>query len=147
MGKALMTGRCHCGNLTVELETSRAPAELPLRSCQCSFCLRHRSRTVADLDGALRFAARDEAALHRYQFGTRTAQMLVCRTCGGYLGAFLPRTPGSSEGWGITNINLFDRAAEFTQEPSRVDYDGESPEARRARREKNWMPATLRTGP
>lgn len=146
MGSIVLGGQCHCGNLAAELTTRLLPAELPLRACQCSFCRGHRSRTTSDPAGQLRFVVRDEAALSRYQFGSRTAQMLVCRACGGYLGAFMPGGEDASRGFGIANVNHFARSAEFTQEPARVDYDGESVEDRRARRRKLWTPATFAAG-
>jgi hypothetical protein len=147
MSHHVLRGSCHCGNLSAELETARAPQELAVRSCQCSFCARHRARTTSDPAGRVRFVVRDEALLNRYQFGLRSAQMLVCRQCGGYVGAFMPATAGSAEGFGVANINHFERSAEFTQEPAKVDYDGESLERRRARREQLWTPATIAQSP
>jgi len=46
-------GRCHCGNLRVTLQTNVDPLALPLRACQCSFCLRHGGLTTADPAGRL----------------------------------------------------------------------------------------------
>ncbi|GAC1340329.1 MAG: hypothetical protein NVSMB23_10470 [Myxococcales bacterium] len=146
MASLVLSGQCHCGNLRAELTTLLSPAQLALRACQCSFCRGHRSRTASDPAGQLGFSARDPASVSRYQFGSRTAQMLVCRACGGYLGAFMPEDGDASRGFGIANVNHFARAAEFTQEPARVDYDGETLEARRARRRKLWTPATFPAG-
>ena len=36
--EAPLTGRCHCGNLELTLETSLRPEELSLRADTCSFC-------------------------------------------------------------------------------------------------------------
>jgi hypothetical protein len=146
MTSGALSGHCHCGNLTAELTTRVSPAQLALRSCQCSFCRRHRARTTSDPEGQLRFLVRDEAALSRYQFGARTAQMLVCRTCGGYIGAFMPDPGDPGRGFGVANVNCFARAAEFTQEPAGVDYEGETAEARKARRRKLWTPGILVVG-
>lgn len=146
MASVVLVGNCHCGNLSVELTTSLLPEQLALRACQCSFCRGHRSRTTSDPEGRLRFLVRDEAALSRYQFGSRTAEMLVCRTCGGYVGAFMAEPRATGEGFGIANVNHFQRSKEFVNEPARVDYDGETLEARRGRRRKLWTPATLLVG-
>ena len=35
------SGGCHCGNIKVGLDLSRAPDQMPLRSCSCSFCRAH----------------------------------------------------------------------------------------------------------
>jgi hypothetical protein len=64
---------CHCGNLQAELETRLRADELVLRSCQCSFCKRHRARTVADKDGRARLRVSDPALLSRYQWNLRSA--------------------------------------------------------------------------
>jgi hypothetical protein len=146
MANGALSGRCHCGNLKAELTTRLSPTQLALRSCQCSFCSGHRARTTADPQGQLRFLVRDETALSSYQFNLRTAQMLVCRACGGYIGAFMSDSSYPSRGFGVANVNWFGRAAEFTQEPARVNYDAESVEARQARRRKLWTPAVLVVG-
>ena len=80
-------GGCHCGNLSVRLELTRAPAEYYLRSCACSFCRAHGTRTVSDPDGLFEIRARDWALVELYRFGTRTADYLVCHQCGVYVGA------------------------------------------------------------
>ena len=46
-----LTGRCHCGNLELSLETSVRPEELSLRADTCSFCRRHGARTTSDPSG------------------------------------------------------------------------------------------------
>jgi hypothetical protein len=146
MTSGSLSGRCHCGNLKAELTTRLSPAQLALRSCQCSFCSGHRARTAADPEGQLRFLVRDETALSAYQFNLRTAQMLVCRACGAYIGAFMSDSSDPARGFGVANVNWFARAAEFTQEPARVNYDAETVEARQARRRKLWTPAILVVG-
>jgi hypothetical protein len=130
--------RCHCGNLEAELETRLRPEEHTLRSCQCSFCTRHRTRTVVDKDGRARIRVLDPDLLNRYQWNTRSAEFLVCRRCGNYLGC---ATQTSTGGWvAALNVNLFDEVAQFTQEPLKVSYDDEPLEARRRRRESTWTP-------
>jgi hypothetical protein len=130
--------RCHCGNLQAEFETRLHAQELTVRSCQCSFCTRHRTRTVADKDGRARIHVRDPELLSRYQWNTRTAEFLVCGRCGNYLGAAMPTSNGS---WVMAlNVNLFHESPQFTQEPLKVSYDNEPVEARRLRRESTWTP-------
>jgi hypothetical protein len=134
---------CHCGNLQAELETRLRPEELTLRSCQCSFCTRHRARTVADKDGRARIRVADPALLSRYQWNLRTAEFLVCKRCGNYLGCAMQ----VGDGWVASlNVNLFAEAAQLTQRALEVNYDGETPEGRRKRREENWTPAVWDDG-
>jgi hypothetical protein len=129
---------CHCGNLEARFETQQRAAEMTVRSCQCSFCTRHRTRNVTDPKGEVRITVRDNQLLSRYQWATRSAEFLVCKRCGNYLGAVM----GIGEKWVASlNINLFEEVGQFTQQPLPVDYEGESPAARRRRREENWTPA------
>ena len=136
-------GRCHCGNLAVRFQTAKAAAELPLRSCQCSFCTRHRTRNTVDPAGRAVVSVRDAAKLSRYQWAARGAEFLVCRECGGYLGAVI-----SSNGRRCMtlNVNLFEEVEQFTQPSEAVDYESETPEARRRRRELGWIPAEVPWG-
>ena len=55
---ARFAGSCHCGNLELVFETPRAPEDLVVRSCSCSFCRRHGARCVSDPAGAVRLAER-----------------------------------------------------------------------------------------
>ena len=134
---------CHCGNLQAELETRLRAEELVLRSCQCSFCKRHRARTVADRNGRVRLRVADPALLSRYQWNLRSAEFLVCKRCGNYLGCAMP----VADGWVASlNANLFAEAGQLTQPALEVSYDAETLEQRRRRREENWAPAVWERG-
>ena len=136
--------RCHCENLNAEFETRLRAEEHTVRSCQCSFCTRHRTRTVVDKDGRVRIRVLDPELLNRYQWNTRTAEFLVCHRCGNYLGAAMPTTAG---GWVMAlNVNLFEESPQFTQEPLKVTYDKEPVEDRRRRRESTWTPTVWEHG-
>jgi hypothetical protein len=136
----LHSGGCHCGNISVRLHLSRAPREMPLRSCACSFCRAHGTRTLSDRYGSAEITAADWSLVERYRFGTRTADYLLCRRCGVYIGAVCETSSGLRA---VVNVNcLADRAA-FTQVPAAPDYDGEATDARLARRATNWMPAAI----
>ena len=134
------SGGCHCGNLRVKLRLSKAPQETPLRSCACSFCRAHATRTVSDPAGLFEVWSRDWPRVEKYQFGSRTADYLVCRSCGVYIGAVCETTAGVRA---VVNTNCLDDRSAFAQEPVRPDYDGETTEDRLARRATNWMPAVL----
>jgi len=126
---------CHCGNLQAEMETRLRAEELTVRSCQCSFCTRHRSRNVADKDGRVRIRVADPELLSRYQWNLRSAEFLVCKRCGNYLGCAMR----AGDGWVASlNTNLFAEAGQFTQRALEVNYDAETLEQRRRRREENW---------
>ncbi len=132
-----LVGGCHCGNLSMVFETKQKPQELWLRSCACSFCASHGARNVSDPEGSVRISVRDPEDLVRYRFGLKTADFLVCRRCGVYIGALMAED-GSA--WFTTNINaLRDRDA-FTQALSTVNFDRETEPERRARRRSKWTP-------
>jgi hypothetical protein len=126
--------------LRVSLRLAQAPAATPLRACACSFCRAHATRTVADPEGLFEVWADDWGMVERYRFGSRTADYLVCRRCGIYIGAVCETDAGLRA---VVNINSLAARADFTQPPSAPDYDGETTSARLTRRAANWMPAAL----
>jgi hypothetical protein len=119
---------------------TRSPEELRLRSCACSFCRSHGTRTVSDPAGRADLWAADWSLVERYRFGSRTADYLLCRRCGVYVGAVC-NTPSGRRAV-INTLCLGDRVA-FAQNAEQPDYDGEATETRLARRETNWMPFAM----
>ena len=134
------TGGCHCENIKVGLRLTKPPDQMPLRSCSCSFCRSHGTRTISDRDGLVEITATDWSLVERYQFGSRTADYLLCRRCGVYVGAVCETSSGLRA---VVNVNCLDDRAAFTQSPAAPDYDGEPTDARLDRRSANWMPAVV----
>jgi hypothetical protein len=138
-------GRCHCGNLSLTFESGKTPAELGVRACGCSFCRPRGARSASDNAGRVSFRVEDEATLQRYRFGERTADFLVCRTCGAYMGAMFADDDGSA--YATLNSRFFENADAFPEGGQHVDYAAEDAEAKRARRRKVWTPvAEFRVG-
>jgi hypothetical protein len=135
-----LTGGCHCGNLELTFETRRQPGEMAVRACGCSFCRRHGVRTVSDPDGRVEFLVRDPLRLSRYRFALATAEFLICRTCGVYVGALMA---DAGSAYAIVNINALAMPGLFTQSALAVSYDQESTAERRARRRTRWTPAAM----
>jgi hypothetical protein len=133
-------GGCHCGNLRIEFETSLNPAEIELRACQCTFCRKHGSLAVTDPAGHLAIRAAHGKDFGRYTFGLRTAEFVICETCGVYVAAV---TIGESEPRGIAIVNCLDDGRRFTSAPIAVDYDVESRDQRLERRRRRWTPVTV----
>jgi hypothetical protein len=133
-------GGCHCGNLRQRLTLTRAPADNVLRSCTCSFCRAHATRTVSDPAGKVEISAADWSRVERYRFASGTADFLICKTCGVYIGAVCDTQQGTKA---VTNINTLDDRAAFTQTPANPDHGGEATESRLARRATNWTPAVI----
>jgi hypothetical protein len=128
------TGRCHCGALNVEFETSKPLAP---RECQCSFCRKHNARSVSDPEGSATIALGGETI--RYRFGRGLGDFLICRQCGVYIGVVQ-----ESEGqlYAVLNLTAFDDPHDdLAGEP--MDYDGETAAQRTARRRARWTPARI----
>jgi len=132
-------GGCHCGNLTYAFETTKPLEQLGLRACMCRFCRTHGARNTSDPDGSVAIRVRDPAKLSRYVFGLTTAEFLVCRTCGAYIGALL-----EDEGrrWVTINVNTLLTPPALDAPIVPHDFDAEDPEGRVDRRKKNWTPVT-----
>ena len=137
------SGGCHCGNIEVHLRLSKRPEDSYLRACACAFCRGHATRTVADVDGLVELQAKDWSLVELYRFGSATADYLVCRRCGVYVAAICETTAGTRA---VVNVNCLDDRAAFTTVPVVSEYDGESTDARLARRAEKWMPALVRRG-
>jgi hypothetical protein len=135
-----VTGACHCSNLELTFETGRRPGELTVRACGCTFCRRHGARTVSDPGGRIEFAVHDPSQLSRYRFGLGTAEFLVCRTCGVYVGAVMA---AAGSAYAIANVNALETPEVFDTAAVPVSYDGESAAERQARRRARWTPAAV----
>src|SRR5580704_7696264 len=97
-------GGCHCGTLGFVFQTALPATEWAVRACQCRFCRLHGALTTSDSGGRLTFTVGDVDLLERYRFGLRTADFLVCRRCGVYVGALLE---DGGKGWFTVNVNTF----------------------------------------
>jgi hypothetical protein len=134
-----LTGRCHCGNITLTLETRHPPEELPVWACTCSFCLRHGARTTSDPEGRVSIRVHEPAQLSRYRFGLATADFLVCRRCGVYVAAIMPADHDGGA-FACINVTALDTADRFVRTSTVPGHAAESAPERRARRRGNWTP-------
>jgi hypothetical protein len=133
-------GGCHCGNISVVFESDLDPGEIELRACQCSFCRKHNAWSVSDPQGALTIKVADGSKLNRYMFGLETAEFLICRDCGVYVGA---ATLDPADPRGIVIIDVLDDRPSFTRDPVDMTYDAEDKDQRLKRREHKWMPVSI----
>lgn len=129
-------GACHCGALHVTFETQQTPAALGVRTCQCVFCRRHGAVNISDPDGRITISGKPEA-MQRYRFALRTADFLVCKTCGVYIAAVM----GEGERI-VSTINVAGlRMEDFLSIPEApAEYGAETTEARIERRFAKWTP-------
>ncbi|MER8584022.1 hypothetical protein NKH19_02025 [Mesorhizobium sp. M1338] len=142
------TGGCHCGNVRLAFSTELDASQIEVRACQCSFCIRHGSRAVADPNGRLIISVKDDALLQKYQFGLRTADYLICRDCGVYVAAIAGEDDAIArdDARAIVIINALDDRERFNQAPVLVDFDAESRAQRQARRRTHWTPVEMNFG-
>jgi len=130
-------GTCHCGAIGYTYRTALAPADWPVRACQCSFCRAHSVLTTSDPAGSIEFFERNAGALNRYRFGQRTADFLLCRSCGVYVGAVIDTPHGR---FGIVNLHALRDRPQGLRPAEAMDYGRENADARIARRESRWTP-------
>src|SRR3984885_12466692 len=128
--------RCHCGLLTARYQTAIAPAQWRGGGGHGSFWRSHGAITTSDPEGRLEFRSTRPTQVQRYRFEGRTADFLICRECGMYVGVEMASDKGR---FGVLNV-LSLRPALALAPADPMDYDGESPEARRLRREARWTP-------
>ena len=130
-------GGCHCGALNYRYTTNLQSGGWPIRACQCSFCRLHAAITTSDPAGSLSFSATDVTALQRYRFGAQTADFLLCRECGAYLGATVQVGPARL---GLVNVLSLQPVPRNLPSPTAMHYDDESVDARMSRRAARWTP-------
>jgi hypothetical protein len=128
-------GRCHCGELQLQLESKLSPEELPHRACSCDFCTRQGARYVSDPAGSLSIESRSAAGPSRYRFATGTADFLFCGRCGVYVGAVC-----EIEGARYAVINANTLENRLPTEAARKNCEGETEAERTARRARTWTP-------
>ena len=130
-------GSCHCGAIGWTYRTALVPSRWPVRSCQCSFCRRHATRCTSDPAGSVEFSIADRDALHRYRFGLQTAEFLMCRHCGVYIGAY---ADGPGGRFATLNLNALKSQVDGLPAATATFYDSEDREGRILRREHRWTP-------
>lgn len=79
-----ITGGCHCGNINYTFFCPLPKTELPLRSCDCSFCTKHGACYTSHSKGRLQVQIKHPAQVNAYRFGSETAAANVCAICGVY---------------------------------------------------------------
>ena len=132
----MITGKCHCGNIALELEWEGDPPEIPARACGCSFCVKHGGVWTSNPKSTLAVTVRDAGLLSKYAFGTRTATFHVCSQCGA-----VPLATSEIEGhlYAVVNVNVLESIDPSSLRRAAADFEGEDLESRLARRKRNWI--------
>lgn len=132
-------GRCHCGAVGFRYTCVTPPSDWAIRACQCRFCRAHDALSTSDPGGSIAFEAAEPGQLQRYRFGLRTADFLLCRQCGVYIGAVIATPKGR---FGIVNTRALVDPQPAMAQPEPISYDGEDRDGRAARREERWSQVT-----
>ena len=137
-------GKCHCGNITYELEWPGDGTSIPVRVCNCSFCVKHGGNFTSHGDAKLTAVLHDESQVTRYKFGTETAEFHICARCG-----VVPLITSTIEGrlYGVVNVNCFEGIDRSCLSRAVADFHGETTESRLARRQRNWIPSVTISAP
>jgi hypothetical protein len=133
----LISGSCHCGNISFRLNWEPEPAEIPARACTCTFCTKHGGVWTSCPTGALTVSVRHPSAVSRYSFGTRTAEFHICSTCG-----VVPVVTSRIEGrlYAVVSVNAFENVDPSRLKRSSATFDAEDEATRLARRARYWIP-------
>jgi hypothetical protein len=137
-------GRCKCGNIRIEFESEIDPKNLPIRACQCSFCIKHGATTATDKSGSVTVQIFDRSKVNNYKFSTNTAEYLLCNQCGDYVGAILKF---DRKKYSTINLRLFSSFSSLIQKATAVNYEHEAPDERLKRRVENWTPTKVKLSP
>jgi len=132
----MIHGRCHCGNVTFDLDWDDATPTIPARACGCAFCVKHGGVWTSNPRSTLTVMVREPASMSEYAFGTRTAAFHVCGRCG-----VVPFVTSDIDGhrYAVVNVNTFENVDPASLQRSAASFDAEDVAERLARRRRNWI--------
>ena len=131
------TGSCHCGAIGFTYRSGIKPERWSIRACQCSFCRAHDALSTSDPAGQIAFVASQPEMLRKYRFGLMTADFLLCKHCGVYIGAVIE---SSGNVFGIVNVHALEETPANLAATAPISYDAEDVGGRVSRREERWTP-------
>lgn len=129
-------GSCHCRNITFALDWQPDAVTIPARACTCSFCRKRGGVWTACPAGSLRVVIADSARVSRYRFDTGTADFHVCTRCGD---APVVTSRIGERLFAVVSVNGFDDFDRSRLVEAASNVEGESEDARLARRARNWI--------
>lgn len=131
-----ISGKCHCGNISLSLTVPAEAQEIAARACGCSFCVKHGGVWAAPHGASLRVRVQDPALVTPYLFGTRTARFHVCTRCG-----VVPVVTSEIAGrvYAVVSVNALEGLDPARIRRAAVSFDGEGEAERLARRARAWI--------
>ena len=132
-----IAGSCHCGNVSFSLDWPDDVQEIPARACGCSFCVKHGGVWTSCPTGSLNVRVKEPSLVSKYSFGTKTAHFHICSACG-----VVPVVTSRIDDrlYAVVSVNALEGVEpSLIGRPSSATFDGESEEARLARRKRGWI--------
>ncbi len=123
----LIQGKCHCGNISFSLTWEPDPAEIPVRACTCSFCIKHGGVWTSNPSGALEVVIKEPP---------QTAEFHICARCG-----IVPVVTSRIDDrlYAVVSVNAFEGVDQSLLRRASASFDGEGRDSRLARRKRNWI--------
>jgi len=131
-----LAGSCHCANISFSLQWPGEAAEIPARSCGCTFCVKHGGVWTSHPQARLAVRISSAGDVARYNFGTGTADFLVCARCG-VAPLVISRIEGAT--YAVVNVNTFDGVERARLRSQPASFEGEDVQSRLDRRRRNWI--------
>lgn len=132
----LVSGKCHCGNISFTLDWPDSEPGIPARACSCSFCTKHGGVWTSNPGARLAVVLRDAALVSKYAFGTETAAFHVCARCGAVP---LVTSEVGGHAYAVVNVNTFEGFDASRLRRATANFEGEDIASRLARRARNWI--------
>jgi hypothetical protein len=133
----LISGHCHCGNISFALDWRPEPSEIPARACTCSFCTKHGGVWTSCPTGSLTVSVKDHLVrVSKYAFGTKTAEFHVCTACG-----VVPIVTSQIDGrlYAVVSVNAFEKVEPTLLRCVPATFESENEQTRLSRRKRNWI--------
>jgi hypothetical protein len=132
-----IAGRCHCGNIQYAFFWPGTDSDIPVRACNCSFCVKYHGVYTSHPEARLDVKIADRSRVHAYRFGTKTAEFHVCLNCG-----VVPFVTSAIDDvtYAVVNVNSFEEIDRDDLKESPSDVNGENTDSRLARRKRTWIP-------
>lgn len=132
----IITGSCHCRDITFTLAWPDDAPQIVARACDCSFCAKQGGAWMSNRDARLTVTLRHPEAVSRYGFGSRTAEFQVCARCG-----VVPVVISDLAGHlhAVVNVNTVDHPEALRITRQAAHFEGEDTGARLERRRRHWI--------
>ena len=132
----LITGSCHCRNLSFTLDWQPEPTEIPARACGCSFCVKHGGVWTSCPTGRLRVVVKRPERVGAMNSGRKPRSSMSARNAASCL---VVTSQIAGRLYAVVSVNAFDNVDAAILKRSPASFDGENESDRLARRQRNWI--------